>query len=138
MTIDDSAKAVLKDSRAIARNRAAQNADVIDVLIAAVEASARIKRALATMGVDWQDLIADAASDNSPGRRRLLRRPIGFTPEAKGLLLRASALAAADSVSAVHMARAALGQHDDLVTELLAARGIDAERLIQALSDRDP
>lgn len=132
--LTDTAKVALKDSRSVARERGAAAADTVDIFVAAIRTSDDVQRALGGLGIDWHRLTDIDPAETQSGRRPLLRKPVGFTMEARTLLLQASTLVAGGGeVSASHLVSAALGQDDERIGERLAACGASTEDVRRAL-----
>ncbi|MBE6482823.1 MAG: hypothetical protein E7Z94_10735 [Actinomyces ruminicola] len=133
--MDESAKTVLKDARAVARERGARNAEPLDVFVAALRTSPEVEALVGKPHqLSWEELAKEAAADTPRrGLGRLLPRPVGFDDRAKAASMRAVALAVDSDVSARHLAAAALEQDDARLNEYLVVRGTSWNRLVEIL-----
>ncbi|RAX20600.1 MULTISPECIES: hypothetical protein [unclassified Actinomyces] len=133
--MDESAKTVLKDARAVAKERGAGNAEPLDVFVAALRTSPEVEALVGTPHqLSWEELVQEATADAPRrGLGRLLPRPIGFDDRAKAASVRAVALAVDSDVSARHLAAAALEQDDARLNEYLVAHGTSWNRLVEIL-----
>ncbi|SDN18904.1 hypothetical protein SAMN05216355_101126 [Actinomyces ruminicola] len=133
--MDESAKTVLKDARAVARERGARNAEPLDVFVAALRTSPEVEALVGTPHrLSWEELTQEATADvPRRGLGRLLPRPVGFGDRAKAASMRAVALAVDSDVSARHLAAAALEQDDARLNEYLVAHGTSWNRLVEML-----
>ncbi|WP_103062966.1 hypothetical protein [Actinomyces qiguomingii] len=133
--MDESAKTVLKDARAVAKERGAGNAEPLDVFVAALRTSREVEALVGSPHrLSWEELVKEATADAPRrGLGRLLPRPIGFDDRAKAASVRAVALAVDSAVSARHLAAAALEQDDARLNEYLEAHGTSWNRLVAIL-----
>ncbi|MDO4899901.1 hypothetical protein [Actinomyces sp.] len=132
--MDESAKMVLKDARAVAKARGARNAEALDVFVAALRTNPEVEELVGKPHqLSWEELVKEAADAPRRGLGGLLPRPVGFDDRAKAASVRAVALAVGSDVSARHLAAAALEQDDARLNEYLEAHGTSWNRLVAIL-----